>query len=332
MFMNLILIATIFGAIEFWARSNVTQDTLRYVDSREIDNGEYKTQEVKYFSRPTVNSDWTQIALVNHNSDGNELRSTRPLGQSILGVNDHAKYLAFFGCSFTYGESLNDEDTFPYMIQQQSPSFNVYNYALPGASTTNMLSILNKDFATKTPESSGIGIYVYIDWHVRRNIGGVQVMGSKAWAAMLPYYTKDSDGHFTNHGNMYDNLPMGRIYEFLSQISTLKALATDLPILTDNHVEFTSDLIAESQRVMLEARPDSDFYVLIHPLASGEYTKKLFKYLEARNIKYIDGRNFAGFDPGVDYYIDYDRFHPNREINQIIKDGLTAYLNLSNDY
>jgi hypothetical protein len=37
-----------------------------------------------------------------------------------------------FGCSYTYGWSVNDEETFPWLVQQALPGFHVRNLGVPG--------------------------------------------------------------------------------------------------------------------------------------------------------------------------------------------------------
>src|SRR5262249_55624405 len=45
------------------------------------------------------------------------------------------KALWIFGCSFTHGWSLNDEQTYPWLIQQNFPEYDVVNFGVEAYST-----------------------------------------------------------------------------------------------------------------------------------------------------------------------------------------------------
>lgn len=51
----------------------------------------------------------------------------------------------FFGCSFTYGYGVNDEETFAAITQKEWPNYRVYNHAVSGYGTVHSLLQLQEE-------------------------------------------------------------------------------------------------------------------------------------------------------------------------------------------
>jgi len=93
------------------------------------------------------------------------LRITRPLDTSG-GPNQHPG-LWIFGCSMTYGWSLNDDETFPWLLQERLPEYDVVNFAVPGYGTIHSLIQLREALATAAPPK--VAILAYANFHDQRN-------------------------------------------------------------------------------------------------------------------------------------------------------------------
>ena len=74
-----------------------------------------------------------------------------------------------FGCSYTYGWSVADEETFPWLIQQALPSFRVRNFGVPGYG--NLQGLLRFREEIKKGVSPKIVVLVYASFHDERNAG-----------------------------------------------------------------------------------------------------------------------------------------------------------------
>ena len=85
--------------------------------------------------------------------------------------DDKNKSVLLLGCSFTYGENLEDNETFSYILSQYTGR-NVYNLGLIGGSLREMLYILKNDSILYTlvpkDEKFDYVIYTYIYDHVQR--------------------------------------------------------------------------------------------------------------------------------------------------------------------
>lgn len=108
-------------------------------------------------------------------------RITRPEGTPA--APEGAKTLWFFGDSFTYGGSINDEESYPYRVQGKHPELAVTDYAWPGQSTIQTLLLMKKLFASDKPPS--VAFMGYASFHDGRTL--MARGNKKAWH---PYRTR----------------------------------------------------------------------------------------------------------------------------------------------
>ena len=75
-----------------------------------------------------------------------------------------------FGCSFTWGESINNDQTFPWLIQKSLTGWRIRNLARPAYS--NLHALLQLEEAVKNKERlPEIAVFVFNDFHAERNVG-----------------------------------------------------------------------------------------------------------------------------------------------------------------
>lgn len=101
-----------------------------------------------------------------HGTDG--LRLTRPLESPQAAGS--SKEIWIFGCSFTYGFSLNDAETFPWLLQERFPDWRVVNFGAGGYGTIQSLIQL-KEALTGGRKPPAVLIVAYGSFHDMRNCG-----------------------------------------------------------------------------------------------------------------------------------------------------------------
>jgi len=79
------------------------------------------------------------------------------------------RQIAIFGCSFTLGIGVNDEDTFAWLAQQELPQWNVRNLGMSGMG--NLAGLLQLEDEVKRGSPVAIAVFVYNPFHVARNAG-----------------------------------------------------------------------------------------------------------------------------------------------------------------
>jgi hypothetical protein len=93
-------------------------------------------------------------------------RITRPLPEDAIAPPRPQIWV--FGCSFTFGTLLSDEETFPWIAQTHLPAYDVVNFGVPGYSTLQMLIRLEE--ALKGPVRPAIVVLTYATFHEQRNV------------------------------------------------------------------------------------------------------------------------------------------------------------------
>jgi hypothetical protein len=74
-----------------------------------------------------------------------------------------------FGCSFTQGWGLNDEDTMPWKLQERVPDHDVVNFGVGGYGTLQSLLQYRRALNDR-PKPPQIAMLVYADFHDQRNV------------------------------------------------------------------------------------------------------------------------------------------------------------------
>ncbi|MFH2204210.1 MAG: hypothetical protein ABIJ96_13915 [Elusimicrobiota bacterium] len=76
----------------------------------------------------------------------------------------HCPVISILGCSNTYGHSLNDEETYAWLLQEQFPEKRVINYGVAGYSLYQCLLVLEKTIKEDGPEVVVIGFHPDLGW------------------------------------------------------------------------------------------------------------------------------------------------------------------------
>lgn len=75
--------------------------------------------------------------------------------------------VAFYGCSFTYGTGVSDEQVYPYLLQEKFDSLKIENRAVPGYGQAQILASLEDDL--KKPHKPDVIVLNYNSFHNERN-------------------------------------------------------------------------------------------------------------------------------------------------------------------
>src|SRR5262245_36719698 len=100
---------------------------------------------------------------VTHGAEGH--RITRPLAE--YGRGPARPQLWILGCSYTHGWSVNDEETYPWLVQQRLPEYEVVNFGVGGYGT--LQSFLQFGEALERGPAPRIVVLAYGSFHDARN-------------------------------------------------------------------------------------------------------------------------------------------------------------------
>jgi hypothetical protein len=230
------------------------------------------------------------------------------------------RFVLFFGCSFTFGQGLQDDQTLPFYAGQLASGYRPYNFGVMGYGPQQMLALLQDgSIKREVGEKEGILIYVFIDDHMNRLIGSryvVQTLGKH-----MPYFYLDSNGNLQRKGSFASGRPgLTLLFWFLqrSAIATYFQIGMVDPIGTDEF-DLMAKVLVESRAAFSRLFSTDRFYVLIYP--GSRRGKRLMPYFEKSQIRFMDYSNL--FDPtDEDLHIEGDP-HPTAKAHRLVAKQLT---------
>ena len=80
--------------------------------------------------------------------------------------------IALFGCSYTYGVSLDDKDTYPYIADSMMADYNIINYGVPGTGQVHHLIKMEQTLRNDSTKKVKIIVLNYLSFHNERNCAG----------------------------------------------------------------------------------------------------------------------------------------------------------------
>ncbi len=107
------------------------------------------------------------------------------------------KNIITIGCSFTFGIGVNDNETYPFFLQNLLPNYNVYNAGVAGyglAHVVRMLELSDSFFPKNLKNSRPTFVYLLFNEHIMRTVGKV------SWDQYrYPHYILKNDYPFFSH-------------------------------------------------------------------------------------------------------------------------------------
>jgi hypothetical protein len=112
--------------------------------------------------------------------------------------------ILFFGCSFTFGEGLKDDETLPYQVGLQSQGrYRTLNFGVGGYGPEQMLAAIERGRVSALVDTPPqYAYYVALAGHIWR------VAGRVAWGGQAPRYVLTSNGDVHQDGNLSDRKPL----------------------------------------------------------------------------------------------------------------------------
>ena len=201
-------------------------------------------------------------------------------------LSERREFLLLFGCSYTFGIGVKDDETIPFYTAQEAPRYRVYNYGVAGYGSHQMLVQLQSDaLRSEIAEPSGIAVYAFIDHHVRRVSGTSDGAWSHLWDG--PFFIVDDAGQLVTRGGFRWERPLLTFLNYaVSRSQTATYFNRSFPPMTDAHVDLTVRIIKEARDVFATKFGSDAFYVVVYP--QSKLTARLIPRLERAGVKYLD--------------------------------------------
>lgn len=216
-------------------------------------NGSIRVHSRRYFKQELIYD-----VIYTINSDG--LRIVPPTREG-----QHKGCVVFLGDSFTFGDGVNDDETFPYQVGLKTEGqYSIYNFAMSGYGAHQMLALLQSGRIDRVLRCSPTQfVYWAIPSHVERTAGLVP------WDRHGPRFELDANGNAVLAGH-YDDPPhllgvtLPRWIDFSLEHSFIwqRSFGTWRAVVPSD-VELFVAVVAAAARVIKERYPSSTFSVIL---------------------------------------------------------------------
>jgi hypothetical protein len=228
--------------------------------------------------------------------------------------------VAFFGCSFTYGEGVADHEALPHQVGRRTDyRWRSLNLAYHGYGAHQMLWLLDHGRLEELAGADDVRHVVYgmIPEHVMR------VAGRVPWGKHAPRYVLDRNGVPRLQGRFEDTeTPPSAPARWLSaQVgkSALYRLIDTIAAMSDaEDLRLFTAVVRQSRDTVAQKYPEAQFHVLMWPVPGGlavEFIERRIRQALERDGVVV--HTLRQHMPAIDqdparYYIPYD-LHPSAE-------------------
>ena len=239
------------------------------------------------------------------------------------------RFLASLGCSFTFGEGVEDAETFPSRVASLLPPYRVYNFGILGSSPSEMLEhqLRGRDFRRNKAirEPSGYVFFTFIDDHVARVQGTMRYLGRNTYERKRPSF-RIVNGRLIYEGAFADAHPYWTwLASQLSKSELWQFLRVDLPPASEGTMRLIAKIFAALQKQAEQNFNALKTYVIIFP-GQSEHASRLTPYLDQEGVPYLD---YSPVDVsrilGENAFI-ADGKHPSRETYRLLAELLVRDL------
>ena len=215
------------------------------------------------------------------------LDNTLRVTHSLQTTPDKAKTRVWiFGDSITYGWSINDDETYPWLLQQKFPDCELINFGVNGYGTLQNLIQLRE--ALKNNAEPKVVVLTYASWHDARNTfirgrGKMLAAAASLGPVNQPYARLDSSGQLRVANDVlgYREFPLMR-YSAL-----MNAIEESYDRYEERHArshEITKAIIKEFAD-LCKAR---GIELVVAGLTSDPTTFDMLRYCKSEGVKTVD--------------------------------------------
>jgi len=197
----------------------------------------------------------------------------------------------FLGCSFTFGEGVQDKETFPAKVAEYLPYSQTYNFGIQGSSPARILKQLltqKEKYLAAIDHHPGAVVLTFIDDHVRRIVGSSQrlIQHPSILSSDPRFFLEDGKLNYQS-SFAEDSIDRFRFYRFFGTTHFAQAFNLEVPFIADDHLLLVSKVISEIRNEIQKHRPDLKFYLAYYP-SERFYRNGLFSHLRQENIDILD--------------------------------------------
>ena len=247
----------------------------------------------------------------------NTLRITHALDND-KGVRQKEE-IWIFGCSFTHGWSLNDEETFPWVLQEWFPEYEVVNFGVSGYGTIHSLIQFRNELTMRRPK---VAVLAYAAFHDSRNTflreqRKVIAPWNKLGPLVQPYARFDGEGNlqYSMAQVEYTEFPLMR---YLALVHFIEIQYNQFETRSIRSHAISEALVKEMARLANQ----HDVKFVVAGILSDPATLAMLHFAQENGIPSVD----IAVDLGVNEHTNAPHDgHPSALANKKYADKLEAY-------
>ena len=208
-----------------------------------------------------------------------------------------------FGCSYTFGWPLNDQETFPWLIQQRLSDYCIRNLGMGGYGNVQALLQLKQELLNQPPPV--VAVFVYNPFHLVRNVAAPSYVNNEV-RVLFDATFHIPKASIDEHGKL------------AIQLIPIEHLEGRDPSL--------QELVSITQLIFqaIKTRCDEQKIISILAFQTGKLDDPVVQYCAQIGFKIID----MSLDLSPEKYrmLPFDAFHPNAKAHIIYSEKLLAGL------
>lgn len=232
--------------------------------------------------------------------------------------------LLFFGCSYTYGSTINENQTLSYKVSKLTGR-TAYNRGFPGAGPQMMLlQLQDSNFYKEIPDAQYV-IYTYIGAHLQRLYiynNCISPTFDKKYEANPRYQLKNGKLEKVKPRFLlfYSSFTVRKIQDYIQEQKERDQ---------EKSFELFLAILKESQRLVKMHYKNAKFIILLYK-DSGKQTldKSKIEALEKAGFIVIDSEKLVGHELTSQKYRSEDKEHPSEAAWNEVAPKLVKELNL----
>ncbi len=196
--------------------------------------------------------------------------------------------IILIGCSFTYGEGVNDLETFASLLSKRFKGANVYNLGWPGSGPSQIYHDMNgdeKEFYRSFKEKKLIIVNTFFDQHLYRISCNTSCYAQNEWLLDKPKYVLNAENQLEYKGSYRESMPfifLGRIV-FKSPLIVYSNFHVGNRYSEENY-KLVIRIFEEIRKVYESEHEVIDFYNHFHYTSNNDVVNNLSKKMIASEI------------------------------------------------
>ena len=264
---------------------------------------EYERGKLAYDVTYTIDSDGLRVAPT--------LKAAAPA--SVL----------FLGCSFTFGEGLQDDQTLPYQTGEQSGGqYAIYNFSFHGYAPNQMFAAIESGKVQQTVRTPPRYIvYTALPDHIARVAGKIPYGKHNPRYRLQPDGSVQRAGHFDDDEKQRSRLTASLVGNLLKS-AIYRWIANIQPRTNEADMRLFLALVRESRDRLKAEYPDADFQIILwrnFPYEQETYTKMQAGFRQMNIPVHLIEDILPGYNANPQqYWLTAENAHPNALANRLI--------------